>query len=637
MSLTITFPDGSKKEYESVRTVGQVAADISRSLAKRAVGAVANGKTVALTEPLEGEVDLRIVSFDDAEGQDIYRHSSSHILAQAVQHLFPGTKFGIGPAVKDGFYYDFDSEHTFTTEDFAAIEAEMKKIIKANIPFEREELSREDALKMFAEQGEEYKVELINDLPEDAIISVYHQGDFKDLCAGPHLPTTGMVKAVKLLSLAGAYWRGDEKNKMLQRIYATSFPNKERLEQYIAAIEEAKKRDHRKIGAELELFMMNEDAPGFPFFLPKGMVLRNQLENFWRKEHEKRDYQEIKTPVMLARSLWEQSGHWEHYKDNMYFTKIDEIDYAIKPMNCPGGILVYKHKPHSYRELPIRCGELGLVHRHELSGALHGLMRVRCFTQDDAHIFMLPEQIKDEIKGVIELIDHVYKLFGFTYHIELSTKPEKAMGDELIWDKATAALQEAVTDMGIDFIINEGDGAFYGPKLDFHLKDCLGRTWQCGTIQLDFLLPEKFDLTYIGSDGGQHRPVVIHRVVFGSIERFIAILIEHYAGAFPLWLAPVQVKILNITDRQNDYAHKIAARLKAAGIRTEIDDRNEKIGYKIRSAQGERIPYMMVIGDKEMENGNIALRKRGKGDLGVKDLEETIDELLLEIEQKKAD
>ncbi len=634
MSLLIKFPDGSSKTYDMAQTAGQVAADISRSLAKKAIGALANGKKVALDQPLEGEVELQILTFDDEEGKDMFRHSASHIMAQAVKHLFPDTKFGIGPAIKDGFYYDLDSQHTFTAEDFAAIEAEMKKIIKANIPYLRQELSREEALRFFADKGEIYKVELINDLPEDAVISLYHQGDFTDLCAGPHLPSTGYVKAVKLLSLAGAYWRGNEKNKMLQRIYATAFPDNAQLEEYIFKVEEAKKRDHRKLGAELELFMMSEEGPGFPFFLPKGMILRNELENFWREEHAKCGYQEIKTPIILSRSLWEQSGHWGHYKENMYFTKIDGEDYAIKPMNCPGGILVYKNKPHSYRELPIRCGELGLVHRHELSGALHGLMRVRCFTQDDAHIFMLPEQIKDEIIGVVNLIDKVYKLFGVKYHVELSTRPEKAMGDIAIWDKATDALRDAMKEMGMDFVVNEGDGAFYGPKLDFHLEDSIGRTWQCGTIQLDFLMPEKFDLTYIGSDGQHHRPVMIHRVVFGSIERFIAILTEHFAGAFPLWLSPVQVKVLMITDRQEQYAKEVAAMLEAAGIRAEIDDRNEKIGYKIRAAQTEKIPYMMVLGDKEMENSTISLRKRGEGDLGSKDLEQTIALLQREIKQK---
>jgi len=564
---------------------------------------------------------------------ETFWHSSSHIMAQAVQHLFPGTRFGIGPAIKEGFYYDFDSEHIFTPEDLLAIEKEMKRIVKRNEKYLREELSREQALELFAGLGEIYKVELINDLPEDAVISVYRQGDFLDLCAGPHLPSTGAVKAVKLLSLAGAYWRGSEKNKMLQRIYAISFPEQQQLDEYLARLEEAKKRDHRKLGAELELFMMVEEGPGFPFFLPKGMIVRNELEEYWRWQHRRHGYQEIKTPIILSRELWEQSGHWDHYQNNMYFTEIDEAPYAVKPMNCPGGLLVYRSKPHSYRELPIRAGELGLVHRHELSGALHGLMRVRCFTQDDAHIFMTEEQIKDEIKGVARLTDDFYKQFGFPYHVELSTRPEKAMGSAEAWERATTALAEAMTEMGVEYIIKEGDGAFYGPKLDFHLQDSLGRTWQCATIQLDFQMPERFDLTYIGADNQPHRPVMIHRVIFGSIERFIGILIEHYAGAFPLWLAPVQAKILTITDRQNDYALQVLAQLEQAGLRAEADLRNEKIGYKIRAAQAEKAPYMLVLGDKEQEQQTAALRKRGEGDLGAIPIGEIIARL---VEEKTA-
>ena len=564
---------------------------------------------------------------------ETFWHSSSHIMAQAVQHLFPGTRFGIGPAIKEGFYYDFDSGHIFTPEDLLAIEKEMKRIVKRNEKYLREELSREQALELFAGLGEIYKVELINDLPEDAVISVYRQGDFLDLCAGPHLPSTGAVKAVKLLSLAGAYWRGSEKNKMLQRIYAISFPEQQQLDEYLARLEEAKKRDHRKLGAELELFMMVEEGPGFPFFLPKGMIVRNELEEYWRWQHRRHGYQEIKTPIILSRGLWEQSGHWDHYQNNMYFTEIDEAPYAVKPMNCPGGLLVYRSKPHSYRELPIRAGELGLVHRHELSGALHGLMRVRCFTQDDAHIFMTEEQIKDEIKGVARLTDDFYKQFGFPYHVELSTRPEKAMGSAEAWERATTALAEAMTEMGVEYIIKEGDGAFYGPKLDFHLQDSLGRTWQCATIQLDFQMPERFDLTYIGADNQPHRPVMIHRVIFGSIERFIGILIEHYAGAFPLWLAPVQAKILTITDRQNDYALQVLAQLEQAGLRAEADLRNEKIGYKIRAAQAEKAPYMLVLGDKEQEQQTAALRKRGEGDLGAIPIGEIIARL---VEEKTA-
>ncbi len=634
MSLSVKLPDGSKKSYPQAMTGLAIAEDISRSLAKKALGIMVNGKKRDLNLPLEGEIDFAVLTFDDEEGRDIFRHSSSHIMAQAVQKLFPGTILGIGPAIKEGFYYDFDSPHTFTSEDFAAIEEEMAAIIKADLPYRREEMPREEAMDFFRKRGELYKVELINDLPEDEIISLYFQGDFVDLCAGPHLPSTGKIKAFKLLSLAGAYWRGNEKNKMLQRIYATSFPDKKLLEEYLFRLEEAKKRDHRKLGAELGLFVFMDEGPGFPFFLPKGMVLRNQLENFWRELHEKWNYTEIKTPMMLRRSLWERSGHWENYKENMYTTVIDEDDFAIKPMNCPGGILAYKHDIHSYREFPIRCGELGLVHRHELSGALHGLMRVRCFTQDDAHIFLLPEQIKDEIKGVTQMIDYVYKLFGFKYHVELSTRPEKAMGDIKIWDMATDALREAMNEMNMPFIVNEGDGAFYGPKLDFHLEDSIGRTWQCGTIQLDFQMPEKFDMTYIGADNQPHRPVMIHRVIFGSIERFIGILTEHYAGAFPLWLSPVQVKILNITDRQVEYAQKILKTLKDEGIRAEFDDRNEKIGYKIRAAQGEKIPYMLIIGDKEMESSTVALRKRGQGDLGSFSFEDVLAMLKKEIREK---
>ncbi len=578
--------------------------------------------------------DGQKADFAEEEVKHTFYHSTSHIMAQAVKRLFPETKLAIGPAIKDGFYYDFDSEHSFTPDDLTAIEAEMKKIVKENYRFERTEISREEAIAYFKEKGEIYKVELIEDLPEDAVISIYQDGEFVDLCAGPHIYATGEVKAIKLLSLAGAYWRGNEKNKMLQRIYGISFPKQQLLDEYLKRIEEAKKRDHRKLGTELDLFTIMDEGPGFPFFLPKGMVLRNQLEDYWREIHRKWGYQEIKTPMILSRSLWEQSGHWDHYKENMYFTKIDDADYAIKPMNCPGGILVYKNKMHSYRELPLRYGELGLVHRHEMSGALHGLMRVRCFTQDDAHIFMLPEQIKEEIKGVIQLVDSVYRLFGFPYHIELSTRPENAMGDLAIWEIATQALRDAVEEMGIPYKVNEGDGAFYGPKLDFHLEDSIGRTWQCGTIQLDFQMPEKFDLAYIGEDNQKHRPVMIHRVVFGSIERFIGILTEHFAGAFPLWLAPVQVRVLNISEKQEDYAKEVEQKLKDAGFRVESDLRNEKIGYKIREAQGQKIPYMFVIGDKEMEAGSVAVRKRGQGDIGAQNVEDMIAQMQQEITDK---
>jgi len=634
MSIQVTLKDGSVREYQPGLAAADIAADISRGLAKNALAAKIDGKVVDLSTPVKENIQLEIITPDSPEGLTVYRHSTAHILAQAVQHLFPGTKFGIGPAINDGFYYDFDSEHTFTPDDLEKIEQEIEAIIKADLPFERQVVSREEALEIFRERGEKYKEELINELPEDAVISIYRQGDFLDLCAGPHVPSTGKIKAVKLMSIAGAYWRGSEKNKMLQRIYGTSFPKKAELEEYLFRLEEAKRRDHRKIGAELQLFAIMEEGPGFPFFFPKGMVIRNELENFWREEHKKAGYHEIKTPIILNRQLWERSGHWQHYQENMYFTQIDEEDFAVKPMNCPGGMLVYRSDLHSYRDLPLRMGELGLVHRHELSGALHGLMRVRAFTQDDAHIFMLPSQIKDEIIGVIELIDRIYKVFGFEYHVELSTKPEKAMGSDEVWELATNALKEALEAKGMEYIVNEGDGAFYGPKIDFHLTDCLGRTWQCGTIQLDFQMPEKFDLTYVGEDGQKHRPVMIHRVVFGSIERFIGILTEHFAGAFPIWLAPVQVRVLTVTDRSKEYAEGVVARLEQAGIRVELDGRNEKIGYKIREAQVQKVPYMLVIGDKEAENGTLAVRKRGEGDKGAIGVDDFIKQVLEEITAK---
>jgi threonyl-tRNA synthetase len=563
-----------------------------------------------------------------------FRHTSSHILAQAVKRLFPEAKLGIGPAIDYGFYYDFDLEHRFTEEDLAAIEKEMKKITKANIPLERFELPREEAIKFMQEKGEPYKVELIKDLAEDEVISFYKQGDFTDLCAGPHKGSTGAIKAIKLTSVAGAYWRGNEKNKMLQRIYGTSFPKQQMLDEYLHMLEEAKKRDHRKIGKEMDLFAIMEEGPGFPFFFPKGMIIRNELEAFWRKSHRERGYEEIKTPLILSEELWHTSGHWDHYQNNMYFTKIDEGNYAIKPMNCPGAMLAYKRKMYSYRDFPMRIGELGQVHRHELSGALHGLMRVRTFTQDDAHIFMLPEQMKDEIVGVIDFIDYVYKLFGFKYHVELSTRPESSMGSEEEWNMATDALKEALEDKGMDYIINEGDGAFYGPKIDFHLEDSIGRTWQCGTIQLDFQMPQRFDLTYVGSDGEKHRPVMIHRVIFGSIERFIGILTEHFAGKFPLWLAPVQVKLLTVTERFNDYAYQLAKRLTEAGLRVEVDARNEKIGYKIREARLQRDSYMLIIGEREMEAGTVSVRSIKEGELGEMSVEDLIARLREEIDTK---
>lgn len=637
MSVTVILPDGSKRQFDDGVTAFDVAKSISQGLAKAALAAKVDGKIVDLATPLQGEVELAILTFDDEEGKQVFWHSSAHIMADAVQHLFPGVKFGIGPAIKEGFYYDFDSEHVFTPEDLAAIEKEMLNIAKSRATYCRKEVSREEALNIFSGKGEIYKVELIEGLPEDAVITTYQVGDFLDLCAGPHIPAADRIKAVKLMSLAGAYWRGNEKNKMLQRIYAITFPKKEMMDEYLFRMEEAKKRDHRKLGAELGLYTILEEGPGFPFFLPKGMVLRNELENFWREEHAKWGYQEIKTPIMLNKSLWERSGHWDHYKENMYYTSIDDEDYCIKPMNCPGGMLVYRTQMHSYREFPIRMAELGLVHRHEMSGALHGLMRVRCFTQDDAHIFMLPSQIKEEIKNVVRLTDVLYSPFGFDYTMEISTKPEDAMGDDAIWDIATDALKEALDDMGRPYKINEGDGAFYGPKIDFQIEDSLGRTWQCGTIQLDFQMPERFDLTYIGEDGGRHRPIMIHRALFGSIERFIGIITEHFAGAFPLWIAPIQVRVMNITDAQKEYAEAVTAQLKAAGIRAEADVRNEKIGYKIREAQGQKINYMLIVGDKEMAESAVAVRKRGAGDLGAKKLDVLIPELLEEIKSKAHD
>lgn len=615
MSLKVTFPDGQIKEFAQAQTALEIAKSISSKLAKKAlaakIGVAGEEKIVDLALPLEGDLQLQILTFDDEEGKKVFWHSSAHIMAQAIKRLFPDTQFGIGPAIKEGFYYDVDSSHVFVPEDMEAIQQEMLKIAKENLPFQRQELPRAEALSFFTERGEGYKQILINDLPEDAVISTYTQGDFTDLCRGPHLPTTGLIKAAAVLSFAGAYWRGDAKNKMLQRIYAITFPDKKELDAYLFRIEEAKKRDHRKLGAELGLFTFVDEGPGFPIFLPNGIVLRNQLEAYWRELHTKAGYVEIRTPVILNRSLWERSGHWDHYKENMYFTQIDGEDYAIKPMNCPGGILAYKHNMHSYRELPMRVGEIGLVHRHELSGALHGLMRVRAFWQDDAHIFMLPEQIKQEIIGVINLIDTVYKQFGFSYYVELSTMPEDHAGDEAVWEEATQALREAMQSINMPYQLNEGDGAFYGPKLDFHLTDSIGRTWQCGTIQLDFVMPERFDMTYIGEDNQKHRPVMIHRTCFGSIERFIGILTEHYAGAFPLWLSPVQARILTITEHQNDYAQSVAEQLRGAGLRVETDLRNEKIGYKIREARNLKTPYILVIGAKEAEAGALAVRKRG--------------------------
>ncbi|MBQ4151894.1 MAG: threonine--tRNA ligase, partial [Schwartzia sp.] len=589
----IKLKDGSVRSVEDGSTVLELVKQVSNSLAKKVLAAKMDGKTVDLMTPITKDAEIEFLTFEDEDGRWALRHTAAHVMAQALQHLYAkdGIQFAIGPAIENGFYYDIDMEKKLTDSDLKDIEKEMDRIVKQNIPMIRKEISRADALKFFEEKGQSYKVELINDLPEDALISIYEQGDFTDLCAGPHVVSTGKVKAFKLQSVAGAYWRGNEKNKMLQRIYGTAFEKKEDLAEYLHMLEEAAKRDHRKLGKELDLFSLHEEGPGFPFFHPNGMVIRNELINYWREVHRRYGYQEIKTPMIMNRKLWETSGHWDHYKENMYFTQIDGEDYAVKPMNCPGGMLVYKTHVHSYRDLPLRLGELGLVHRHEKSGELHGLFRVRNFTQDDAHLFVTPEQIEKEIQHTIDLFDEVYKTFGLSYTAELSTRPEDSMGSDEIWEKATAALQHALEARGLNYIINEGDGAFYGPKIDFHLRDSIGRTWQCGTIQLDMLMPEKFDLTYVGEDGEKHRPIMLHRVVYGSIERFIGILIENYAGAFPVWLAPVQVKILPITDKHFDYAFDLRKKLFDLGIRVEVDERNEKMGYKIREAQVKKIPY----------------------------------------------
>ncbi len=612
--MQITLKDGVVKEYDSAMSVLDIARSISEGLARNACAGLLDGEVVDVRTLVDHDCELQILTFQDEEGRLAFRHTAAHILAQAVKRLFPKTKLAIGPAIQDGFYYDFDREEPFTPEDLEKLEAEMKKIAKENLEIRRFTLPRAEAIALMQEKAEPYKVQLIEDLPEDAELSFYEQGEFVDLCAGPHLVSTKPVKAFKLTSIAGAYWRGDEKNKMLTRIYGTAFTKASDLEEYLHRLEEAKKRDHRKLGRELGLFMMSEEGPGFPFFLPKGMILKNTLIDYWREIHTRENYQEISTPVMLNQHLWRTSGHWDHYKNNMYTTVIDETDFALKPMNCPGGMLVYKSQPRSYRDLPLRMGELGLVHRHEKSGTLHGLMRVRCFTQDDAHIFMTPDQITQEIKGVARLIDEVYSLFGFKYHVELSTRPEDSMGSDEDWEMATSALQQALEELGQPYVINEGDGAFYGPKIDFHLEDSLGRTWQCGTIQLDFQMPQRFELEYTGADGEKHRPIMIHRVVFGSIERFIGILIEHYAGKFPVWLAPVQAKVLPISDKNSAYAQKVFEALRSSGIRTEYDTRAEKIGYKIREAQLEKVPYMIIVGAKEEENETIDIRLRDSGE-----------------------
>ena len=631
--IKITLKDGSIREVEKGISVLELAKEISEGLARVATAAEVNGEIKDLRYTLEEDSSVNILTFEnDLNGKKAYWHTTSHIMAQAVKRLFPEVKLAIGPAIDEGFYYDFDVEKPFTDEDKENIEKEMKKIIKEDLSIERFTLSRKEAIELMKQKEEPYKVELIEDLPEGEEISFYKQGEFTDLCAGPHLMSTGKIKAIKILSSSSAYWRGDEKNKTLQRIYAISFPKASALEEYLQLLEEAKKRDHKKLGKELELFMISPEGPGFPFFLPKGMELRNVLEDYWRKIHKKNGYVEIKTPVILNEELWHRSGHWEHYKENMYTTKIDDVDYGIKPMNCPGGMIVYKSKMHSYKELPIRAGELGLVHRHEKSGQLNGLFRVRCFTQDDAHIFCTPEQIEEEIEGVIKLVDEVYSLFGFEYSIELSTRPEDSMGSDELWELAEGALKRVLNKIGRNYELNEGDGAFYGPKIDFHIKDCLKREWQCGTIQLDFQMPERFDLNYIGEDGEKHRPVMLHRVIFGSIERFIGIITEHFAGAFPTWLAPVQVKILTITDNNIEYANKVKEELEKEEIRVELDSRNEKIGYKIREAQLQKIPYMLVIGEKEMQNNTVGVRSRSDGDIGAIEISEFIEKIKTEIE-----
>lgn len=633
--MKITLKDGSVKEYASPMSAADIAKDISMGLYRNACVCRINGEVKDLRTVISDDAALEILTFDNEEGKRAFNHTASHIMAQAVKRLYPKVKLTIGPAIEDGFYYDFDTETPFGPEDLAKIEAEMKKIVKEGFALEKFELAPDEAIKLMQEKDEPYKVELINEhAGKGEHISFYKQGEFTELCAGPHLMDVKPVKAFKLTNCTGAYWRGDAKNKMLCRVYGTAFPKASMLEEHLAMLEEAKKRDHRKLGKELGLFTIMEEGPGFPFFLPKGMVLKNTLVDYWREIHRKAGYYEIQTPMILNRALWERSGHWDHYKENMYTTVIDDEDYAIKPMNCPGGMLVYKTQMHSYKDLPLRMGELGLVHRHELSGALHGLMRVRCFTQDDAHIFMTREQIKDEIKNVVRLIDGVYNTFGFEYHIELSTRPEDSMGAQEDWDIAADTLRDAITELGYDFEVNEGDGAFYGPKLDFHLKDCLGRTWQCGTIQLDFQLPERFELEYVGADGAKHRPIMIHRVVFGSIERFIGILTEHFAGAFPTWLAPVQVKLLPIADRHCDYLKAVENKLEERGIRCEIDDRSEKIGFKIRSAQMEKIPYMLVAGDKDIENGTVSVRSRKEGEQGAMSVDEFADMIEKEIKSK---
>ncbi|WP_353892659.1 threonine--tRNA ligase [Proteinivorax hydrogeniformans] len=633
--VKVTLKDGSVKEFDSEVSVYEIAKSISSRLAKEAIAGKVDGELVDLDKNVTKDSSVDILTFDSEEGQDVFRHSAAHIMAQAVTELYPNVKLGIGPSIKDGFYYDFELEDKLTPEDLEKIEDKMKEIVKRDIGFDRNVLSRDEALEMFKEKGEDYKLELIEELSDDEEISYYKQQDFVDLCAGPHFPSTKRLKAFKLLSIAGAYWRGDERKPMLQRIYGTAFPKKKLLDEHLHRLEEAKKRDHRKLGKQLDLFSISDEAPGMPFYHANGMVLRNEVLKYWRQKHKDYGYDEIQTPIMMNQRLWEQSGHWENYRENMYYSEVDDENFAIKPMNCPGAMLIYQSNHHSYRDFPIRMAELGLVHRRELSGTLHGLMRVRSFTQDDAHIFMLPEQIEEEISKVIQLIDDVYSVFGFKYKLELSTKPEKAIGSDEIWDKAIDALKSVLVNKGLDFEINEGDGAFYGPKIDFHLEDSLGRSWQCGTIQLDFMLPERFNLTYIGEDGEKHRPVVVHRVVLGAVDRFLGLLIEHYGGAFPAWIAPEQVRIMPISDKHASYCVEVKKQLESKGVRVTLDDRNEKIGYKIREGQLKKIPYMLIVGDKEVEQNGVNVRSRDKGELGLVSSTEFVEKVVDEIQQKK--
>ena len=628
-NVKITFPDGSVREYPQGVTPFQIAESISQRLAQEVLSATVNGKVVDLAMPVNQDASVKLNKWEDPEGKATFWHTSSHLLAEALESLYPGIKFGIGPSIENGFYYDVDSPVPITEADLPKIEKKMEELARTKEPLVRREVSKAEAMRIFTEKGDQYKTELIGDL-QDGTITFYTNGCFTDLCRGPHLPNTGLIKAIKLTSVAGAYWRGNEKNKMLTRIYGITFPKKSMLDEYLAMLEEAKKRDHRKIGREMDLFMMRDEAPGFPFFLPNGMILKNTLLDYWREIHHKAGYVEISTPLIMNKQLWKTSGHWDHYKDNMYSTVIDDEEYCIKPMNCPGGVLVYASKPHSYRELPIRAGEIGLVHRHELRGALHGLFRVRCFNQDDAHLFVRPDQLTDEIVGVVNLIDSVYQKFGFKYHVELSTRPEDSMGSDEDWARAEEGLRTALEQLHMDYEVNEGDGAFYGPKIDFHLEDSLGRTWQCGTVQLDFQMPLNFDLEYVDADGTKKRPIMLHRVCFGSIERFIGILIEHFAGKFPTWLAPVQVKALPVSEKSRDYAHEVCAKLEEAGIRVVCDDRDEKIGYKIREARSiDRVPYMLILGEKEVEAGNISVRDRSNETVQM-----TVDEFVAKVTEE---